>query len=286
MAKRNYLVEGLSGTGKSTVYDELIRRSYKAVSTDRAWSFHPDPDTHLWDRHKAVSELESREPEVVFVCGSSHNRDDFLPYFETVFNLRIDEATMRRRLGRRTEDDWPLGPEGVELMLTLNRSDAKPAGAIDVDATRPLPDVVDDVLRLANCSTSGGSWLPPFSRRDSAIGRSFVIAESAGETIARSEYGWSGDVLMALLPYLDEQGIHLTQAREGAVFLFMPTHREQYLARLDPSAFDGMALRRYYEQLNNSTAAGVGYAMLDGIAFLRDTLAPLRDGHVAVLIVD
>ena len=46
-------------------------------------------------------------------------------------------------------DDWPLGQEGVELMLRLNRSDEKPAGARDVDATQPLNQVVDELLRLA-----------------------------------------------------------------------------------------------------------------------------------------
>jgi gluconate kinase len=161
MAKRNYLVEGLSGAGKSSVYEELIRRGYKAVGADRAWAYHADPDTGLpggpirhdtfrWDQHKAVSELESPEPEVLFVCGSSRNRDRFLPYFTKVFNLRIDDDTMRRRLQERTDDDWPLGWKGVELMLTLNRSDEKPPGAIDVDATQPLHQVVDELLRLAS----------------------------------------------------------------------------------------------------------------------------------------
>jgi len=161
MAKRNYLVEGLSGAGKSSVYEELIRRGYKAISADRAWAYHADPDTGLaggpighdtfmWDRQKAVSELESPEPEVLFVCGSSRNRDRFLPYFTKIFNLRIDDDTMRRRLQERTDDDWPLGREGVELMLRLNRSDEKPAGAIDVDATQPLDQVVDELLRLAS----------------------------------------------------------------------------------------------------------------------------------------
>jgi hypothetical protein len=163
MAKRNYLVDGLSGAGKSSVYEELIRRGYEALSTDRAWAYHADPDTDLpggpirhdtfvWDEQKAVSELESPEPEVLFVCGSSRNRDGFLPYFTKVFNLCIDDDTMRRRLQERTADDWPLGKEGVELMLTLNRSADKPAGAIDVDATQPLHQVVDELLRLANCS--------------------------------------------------------------------------------------------------------------------------------------
>jgi gluconate kinase len=163
MAKRNYLVEGLSGTGKSSVYEELIRRGYKALSTDRAWAYHADPDTGLpggpvrhdtfmWDEQKAVSELESPEPDVLFVCGSSRNRDRFRSYFAEIFNLRIDDDTMRRRLQARTDDDWPLGREGVERMLALNRGGERPDGAIDVDATQPLHQVVDEVLRLAKCT--------------------------------------------------------------------------------------------------------------------------------------
>ena len=57
---------------------------------------------------------------------------------------------MRRRLEARTQDDWSNGQEGVELMLELNRSDEGPAGAIDIHATQPLHQVVDDLLRLAN----------------------------------------------------------------------------------------------------------------------------------------
>ena len=104
----------------------------------------------MWDQERAVSELERLEPEVLFVCGSSRNRDQFLPYFTKVFNLRIDDDTMRRRLEARTDDDWPLGQEAVELMLELNQRGDRPAGAIDIDATKPLDQVVDELLRLAD----------------------------------------------------------------------------------------------------------------------------------------
>ena len=335
MAKRNYLVEGLSGAGKSSVYEELIRRGYKAISTDRAWKYHADPgtglpggaihhDNSMWDQQKAVSELESLEPDVLFVCGSSRNRDRFLPYFTKIFNLRIDDDTMRCRLQERTNNDFGKQSEELELMLRLNRSDEKPAGAIDVDATQPLDRVVDELLRLANCRTvKSDSRLTPWSKRASAIGQSFVISESAlqivqaaaapeplrgtsdefwdvlgRETITRFEYAWSGYVLAALLSYLDEQGIDLlhsdhdeaastlSQTREGSVFVLTSDHRERYLARLDPSAFDGAVLRRYYEEFNEMTAEGVDYAMLDGIAFFRDTLAPLQPAIVAVFIIE
>jgi hypothetical protein len=335
MAKRNYLVEGLSGAGKSSVYEELIRRGYKAISTDRAWKRPADPDTGLpggpirysesiWDQQKAVSELEAPEPEVLFVCGSGGNRDRFLPYFTAIFNLRIDDDTMRRRLQERTNNDYGKQPEELELMLRLNRSDEKPAGAIDVDATQPLRQVVDEVLRLADCGTvNSDARLTPWSKRASAIGQSFVISESAlptvqaaarprkrirgasdefwdvlgRETITRIEYAWAGSILATLLPYLDEQGIDLlhsdhdevasaiSQTREGSVLVLTSDQRERYSARLDPSRFDGAVLRRYYEELNETAAEDVDYAMLDGIAFFRDTLAPLDSAIVAVCTI-
>jgi len=313
MARRNYLVEGLSGAGKSSVYDELIRRGYKAISTDRAWKVLAGDDNAMWDMNKALMELESQEPEVLFVCGSSRNRDSFLPYFTGIFNLRIDDDTMRRRLRERTNNEFGKGPEELQRMLELNRSGEKPAGAIDVDATRPLRQVVDDVLRLANCRTAGSDSRTPWSRRGFAIAQSFVISESAlataqasdelwgvlgRETITRIEYLWSGSVLATLLPYLAEQGIDLmhsghdgvaastiSQTREVSVFVLTSDHRERYSARLDPSAFDGAALRRFYEELNEMTAEGVDYAMLDGIAFLRDTLEPLEAAIVAVCVI-
>ena len=228
--------------------------------------------------------------------------DDFLHHFTKVFILRIDDDTMRRRLRERTNNDFGKQPEEVELMLGRNRSGERPAGAIDVDATKPLDQVVDEVLRLADCRTETSDSPPtPWSRRGPATGRSFVIPDSAlpigeppdalrdvlrRETITRIEYSWSGDVLATLLQYLDEQGIDLIDAdREGSVFVLTPDHRERYMARLDPSAFDGAVLERCYEELNGTAADGVGYAMLDGIAFLRDTLEALGPADVAVVVI-
>jgi gluconate kinase len=157
VAKTNYLVEGLSGTGKSSVYDELTRRGYSAISTDRAWSYLADPvsglaggpsrhDNWKWDKTKALEALEADEPDVLFVCGSSRNRDEFLHYFSKIFNLKIDDETMIRRLTDRTNNDFGKRPEEVQLMLALNRKGEKPAGAIDIDASKPLKEVVDEIL--------------------------------------------------------------------------------------------------------------------------------------------
>jgi hypothetical protein len=166
VAKTNYLVEGLSGTGKSSVYDELTRRGYSALSTDRKWAY-AEPFTGLahplsrhenwkWDKARAIEALKSDEPEILFVCGSSRNRDDFLLYFSKIFNLKIDDKTMLQRLADRTNNDFGKIPEEVQLMLALNRKGEKPVGAIDIDANKPLKEVVDQILNLCG--------LDPFRR--------------------------------------------------------------------------------------------------------------------------
>jgi hypothetical protein len=277
LAKRNYLVEGLSGSGKSSVYEELIRRGYRAVSTDRAWKTR----NSAWDEQRAVGELERPEPDVVFVCGSGRNRDRFLPHFAAVFNLCVDDDTMRRRLRERTNNDTGKEPDELERILEQNRNGEKPAGAVDLDATRPLDVVVDEILRLAECATDPAP--PPWSKRGPAAARSFAVAR---ETVTRLDYSWAGEVLATLLSYLDEQGIDLVHSAAGSIFVYTPDHSARYLARLDPVEFDGAVLRSYYERSNETEADGVEYAMLDGVAFLRDTLAPLEPANVAVLVIE
>jgi gluconate kinase len=157
MAKVNYLIDGLSGTGKSSIYEELNRRGYHAISSDRTWAYSADPNTGLpggpvhhdnwmWDKTKAIPALENCDPDGLFVCGSCRNCDELRPYFTKVFNLKIDDNTMRRRLAERNKNEFGKKPEEVELMLKLNREDDRPANSIDVDAARPLKDVVDDIL--------------------------------------------------------------------------------------------------------------------------------------------
>jgi len=42
---RNYLIEGVSGTGKTSVYKELRRRGYHAIDGDSDLAFQGDPET-------------------------------------------------------------------------------------------------------------------------------------------------------------------------------------------------------------------------------------------------
>ena len=66
MGKRNYLIEGVSGTDKSLVCQELRRCGYVAIDGDRELAYQGDPTTgektegfghahHIWDGEKVRS---------------------------------------------------------------------------------------------------------------------------------------------------------------------------------------------------------------------------------------
>ena len=45
MGMRNYLIEGVSGTGKTSVCKELQRRGYYAINGDTELAYQGDPET-------------------------------------------------------------------------------------------------------------------------------------------------------------------------------------------------------------------------------------------------
>ena len=71
-----------------------------------------------------------------------------------IFNLEIDDKTMRRRLLGRTNNDFGKKPEEIQLMIELNRTGDKPAGAIDINANQELNQVVDEILDYCGLTAS------------------------------------------------------------------------------------------------------------------------------------
>lgn len=164
MSERNYLVEGVSGTGKTAVCTELLRRGVHAVHGDRELAYQGDPVTgtptdtadhehHLWDVDRVRALVADRSHPVTFLCGGSRNHAAFVDLLDGVFVLDVDRATLERRLDQRPADEWSHAPEERALVLHLHASgEDLPAGE-RVDATRPLDEVVDDLLRRAGAGT-------------------------------------------------------------------------------------------------------------------------------------
>jgi len=173
MGKRNYLIEGVSGTGKTTVAEELQRRGYHVIHGDRELKYRGDPKTGepvyepvheserdkaiwqqehlLWDINKVTSVITDHSKPISFFCGGSRNFPTFIHLFDGVFVLEVkDLDTLYRRLDERVArdpTDWGGKPEEKELVARLHRTkEDTPSDGIVIDATQPLINVVDEIL--------------------------------------------------------------------------------------------------------------------------------------------
>jgi hypothetical protein len=156
---RNYLVEGVSTAGKTTVATELERRGHHVVHGDRVLAYQGDPVTgeplpgfhhahHVWDVDRVRALVADRGAPVTFFCGGSRNHPAFVELFDEVFVLEVDLATLLDRLDRRPADEFGARAEERELVLRVHATrEDLPATSTAIDATRPLAEVVDDLLQ-------------------------------------------------------------------------------------------------------------------------------------------
>jgi hypothetical protein len=177
MGKRNYLIGGVSGAGKTAVCTELQRRGYQAINGDEELAYQGDPDTgqptdglkhehsatfisehHIWDVKKVKAFVANQDRAVTFFCGGSRNFSKFIELFDGVFVLEIDLDTCLRRIDERVAldpTDWGGTPAEREITMRMYHSkEGVPKSGMIIDASAPLSRVVDAILRLSEAHTT------------------------------------------------------------------------------------------------------------------------------------
>lgn len=172
-------VTGISASGKSSVLEELrSTRGFEAYGVDEdgygRWlnrcsrqvdqfpSEQQHLDIHDWfNEHDWVLDVEKiarlkdrsdADNKPVFLCGVAAGDADAWAYFDVVCALVVDEATIRKRIDRRAN---AFGKQPRELAQILEWNAGyeelyRGFGAVLIDATQPLPTVVDAILAAAS----------------------------------------------------------------------------------------------------------------------------------------
>lgn len=174
-----YYITGGSGTGKSTILDELKAKGYEAYDVDEAGpvtaKWHNDstnyvhPKSSVKQEHRTpeflaqhswrvplqeVEDLAERASDkTIFLGGAIANLDEISDMCKYIFALVVDNNTLEDRLLSRTNNDWGKGAHELQMALDWNRVAVeahKKKGHIIIDASRPIDHVASEILGHTN----------------------------------------------------------------------------------------------------------------------------------------
>ena len=159
------LVTGMSGTDKSSSLGELSRRGYAVVDTDDpGWREYreyaePSDEVHrgewLWVGERITELLDTDDARSLFVQGCVWNQAKFYDRFNAVVLLSAPADVILDRIARRTTNAYGKTPvERAMILDDLARVEPllREGCTHELDASRPLADIVADLIAIAASS--------------------------------------------------------------------------------------------------------------------------------------
>jgi broad-specificity NMP kinase len=164
------LVTGMAGTGKSSALQELSGRGYRVVDTDepgwREYRRYDEPidalhrGEFLWVEEKMTELLDSDDERSLFVAGGVRNQATFYDRFDAVVLLSAPADVLLDRVAGRTTNEYGKSElERAEMLADLAEIEPilRAECTHEIDASRPLDEVVADLIAIATRAERGRS---------------------------------------------------------------------------------------------------------------------------------
>jgi shikimate kinase len=163
---KRVLITGMSGTGKSSVIQELAARGYRAYDLDTPeWSHWVDAASDpltpaegkdwVWREYRVRRLLSTPKNGTLFISGCAENMGSLFSLIDMVILLSAPVETIMERLGTRSPRGYGSTPEErrkvSELIATIEPL-LRESARHEIDTRRPVVATVDEILRVANGS--------------------------------------------------------------------------------------------------------------------------------------
>jgi dephospho-CoA kinase len=147
------LVTGMSGTGTTSVLDELAARGYRTIDTDYGgWQVPAADGSELvFDARRMDALIADPGDRPVFLAGCVSNQGEF--GFDAVVLLSAPEAVILKRVTERTNNPYGSTPEDrAEISRNLREIEPllRAACDLELDATRPIAELADEIEALVS----------------------------------------------------------------------------------------------------------------------------------------
>jgi shikimate kinase len=159
---KRVLITGMSGTGKSSVIQELAARGHQAHDLDTPeWSEWIDADPSdaltpaqgkdwVWREDRVRALLSQPADGTLFIGGCAENMGRLFPLIDVVILLSAPVATIMERLRTRSPGSYGSVEEErrrVEDLISTIEPLLRKSADHEVDTRRSIQATVDEILR-------------------------------------------------------------------------------------------------------------------------------------------